>query len=33
VPDEGGFKIPNKDFISDVEEALGCKVIQVGEIG
>lgn len=33
VPDEGGFKIPNKDFISDVEEALGCKVIEVGEIG
>lgn len=33
VPDEGGFKIPNKAFISDVEEALGCKVIEVGEIG
>jgi len=33
MPDEGGFKIPNKDFISDVEEALGCKVIEVGEIG
>lgn len=33
VPDEGGFKIPNKDFISDIQEALGCKVIEVGEIG
>jgi hypothetical protein len=33
VPDEGGFKIPNKDFIRDVEEALGCKVIEIGEIG
>jgi hypothetical protein len=33
VSDEDGFKIPNKAFISDVEEAWGCKVIEVGSIG
>jgi len=31
-PDED-FKIPNKAFISDVEAALGCKVIEIGAIG
>lgn len=32
VPNLGGFTIPNKEFINDIEEALGCKVIEVGNI-
>jgi hypothetical protein len=33
VPDEGGFKLPNRNFISEIEEAWGCKITEVGSIG
>jgi len=26
------FKIPNRDFVKDVEHALGCEVVEVGEV-
>lgn len=30
MPEEGRYKIPNNEFIKDVEEALGCQVIETG---
>jgi hypothetical protein len=32
MPEEGDYKIPNKEFIKDVEDALGCQIIQTGSI-
>jgi hypothetical protein len=26
------FKIPNMDFVKDVEQALGCEVVEIGEV-
>ena|ERR1044072_3417638 len=33
ISDSGWFKLPNKDFIHDVEEALGCNIIEIGSVG
>lgn len=32
LSDEEFYKIPNRDFINDVENALGCNVIEIGEV-
>jgi hypothetical protein len=26
------YKIPNRDFVREVEQAMGCEVIEIGEV-